>query len=1048
MKMKKLAILFLSTVLFGCRFNSSSVDDNSYDGDAIIEISINDASVKRARSAIPVIDAGETISYSVVARKGAETVGPVKQKVSGTDIYHLAVTPGEWVVSVTGTSDSTGDDILFGTRTVKVSENGKYGAVVAVQYIVEEGISSGVDLNVQFGSLTRYPSIARMTISGTGTSLDGGYIPNGLGSFHINKADVPTGNYNPIFKFYDSLNASDSNLICVITERISVRKNRTTKTWIKNGTETWLKDNGSGVVFELSDDVIDSIVNKTFFVKGTGGTLTATASDDNSGTWAAPFKTVQKAIDKVMAINDGTSTYTVYVDGEVLAESTAPLININGTYLKLNIQGFNGNPAKDILHANKNSGTKAVSISLTANNPNQMYINFSNLKITGGYSSTFGIYVQKPAVVFTNCIIEGNYVNGASPNGFIYALASSITFDNTQVKNNFIKERVCGTVYCFMGTTVGLTGKNYIYDNHAINADETDTGTQENFIVSSTAKIKILGDITGSKIGIFTTENIEINNPLEFTENFNASGTTAKPSQIFFSDQNYTVGYDSTCSEAAMTLSSYTPTIQMHEDVEVRCGTSILYDPSVIGDASGRTVSFKVYNKSTGTDVTDSANLNFTVKYLGSSLSSDYVTKNASSVVFNTNVVVGFYHITVEATVNGTKYISTHPVEIKEIPLATELASVPNNNAVFGIASQADMVKLATWVQGQPRTYTVYLLKDITLSGFSTISRTSGTKSFTGTFDGNGHTITVTNVDRYYQGLFYNLGDNTTNTTIKNLTMAGDVSVDGDIGGFVTTNSNKVRIENCVNKMNIESSTKSAAGFYNTTNNNYKITIINCLNTGNITALENASGIANGRADIYNCKNTGSISAKYAGGITYDGSANSCVNRGNVSASMYYAGGISAYSARVINCINYGVIEGKNSAGGIQGFATPPNVKNCINLGKVINLAASTNKGAIIGGYGQAADNITNNFFNASANEGVSGIGSKADLLAPYVYPFTTDGYASRVSELVTIGTFNSFDVVSLLNEWVKQNPAESGAPAYSKWTYDSNGLPKLMCEE
>lgn len=1037
MKMRKIVVLLLSAILAGCRFNSS-IDEIVEGDNAIIEISIKDSAVKSARSAIPVIDSGETITYSVVATNGSETVGPVTQKASGTDVYQLAVTPGEWVVNATGTSDSTGKDILFGSRTVMVSESGKYGTTITMQYIMGEGIDGSVDLSVRLGSLTRYP-IAKMTISGTGTLLDSTYLPTSSKMQII--SNVPTGNYNPILKFYDSSN----NLLCVVTERISVRKNRTTKTWIKNGTETWLKDSGSGVVFELSDEIIDSIVNKTFFVKGTGGTLTATASDANSGTWAAPFKTVQKAIDKVMAINDGTSTYTVYVDGEVLAESTAPLININGTYLKLNIQGFNGNPAKDILNANKNSGTKAVSISLTANNPNQMYINFSNLKITGGYSSTFGIYVQKPAVVFTNCIIEGNYVNGASPNGFIYALASSITFDNTQVKNNFIKERVCGTVYCFMGTTVGLTGKNYIYDNHAINADETDTGTQENFIVSSTAKIKILGDITGSKIGIFTTENIEINNPLEFTENFNASGTTAKPSQIFFSDQNYTVGYDSTCSEAAMTLSSYTPTIQMHEDVEVRCGTSILYDPSVIGDVSGRTVSFKVYNKSTGTDVTDSANLIFTVKYLGSSLSPDYVTKNASSVVFNTNVVVGFYHITVEATVNGTKYISTHPVEIKEIPLATELASVPNINAVFGIASQADMEKLATWVQGQSRTYTVYLLKDITLSGFSTISRTSGTKSFTGTFDGNGHTITVTNVDRYYQGLFYNLGDN---TTIKNLTMAGTVSVDGDIGGFVTTNSNKVRIENCVNRMNITSNTKNAAGFYNTTNNNYKITIINCLNTGNITALENASGIANGQANIYNCKNTGNISAKYAGGITYNGSANSCVNRGNVSASMYYAGGISAYSARVINCINYGVIEGKDSAGGIQGFATPPNVKNCINLGKVINLAASTNKGAIIGGYGQAADNITNNFFNASANEGVSGIGSKADLLAPYVYPFTTDGYASRVSELVTIGTFNSFDVVSLLNEWVKQNPAESGAPAYSKWTYDSNGLPKLMCEE
>ncbi|MCQ2577983.1 MAG: hypothetical protein MJ176_05585 [Treponema sp.] len=702
-------------------------------------------------------------------------------------------------------------------------------------------------------------------------------------------------------------------------------------------------------------------------------------------------------------------------------------------------------------------GLISVSLSLVISNC-VISGNKANVKTTADIQGGL-FYAKWPSL--KNTTMEGNAVDLSSCekpdnikiNGTVVHSELNMVLDGVTLKNNnVIKGTYVNTVtsngVVHSGTNYEVSGKNTITGNFFVDGEKK---TASNIYLKSGKALTVDGDLSGSKIGVTTADAPAYAAPVNITTGFGAKCGTTKPSAVFTSDQQYVIGYNGT--EAAIAVSSAAIEPELYENIEVRCGTSILYDPSVVGDASGRTVSFKVYDKSTGKDVTDKANLKFTVKYLGSSLGSEYVTKNASSVVFNTNVGIGFYYITVEATVNGTKYISTHPIEIKEIPLATEFASAPVNYTVFGIASQDDMGNLAVWVQGQQRTYTVYLLKDITLSNFSTISKSSRSNAFTGTFDGNGHTITVTNVNRYnYQGLFYKLG---ANTTIKNLTMAGDISVDGDIGGFVTTNPNdnsNIRIENCVNKMNITSSgtNTSAAGFVNVGGgDNNKVKIINCLNIGNIKASNNASGIANTKANIYNCKNTGSIiSDRYAGGITYDGSVYSCVNRGNVSATMYNAGGISVYSKIIKNCINYGTVEGKDCVGGIVGFSSDPEIKNCINLGKENHLSAGTLKGAIIGNWGGSSSNLNNNYFDSAANEGLVGIGSNPTYVAPYAYPFTADGYASTVKELVTIGSFNSIDVVSLLNEWVKQNPAAASAPAYSLWTYDEDGLPKLMCEE
>ena len=71
--------------------------------------------------------------------------------------------------------------------------------------------------------------------------------------------------------------------------------------------------------------------NSTLYVRGAGagwytenpGYNASAASDTNSGSKSAPFATIQKALAAVDSMNDGTSEYTIYVDGTITGGTTA-----------------------------------------------------------------------------------------------------------------------------------------------------------------------------------------------------------------------------------------------------------------------------------------------------------------------------------------------------------------------------------------------------------------------------------------------------------------------------------------------------------------------------------------------------------------------------------------------------------------------------------------------------------------------------------------------------------------------------------------------------
>lgn len=182
---------------------------------------------------------------------------------------------------------------------------------------------------------------------------------------------------------------------------------------------------------------------------------------------------------------------------------------------------------------------------------------------------------------------------------------------------------------------------------------------------------------------------------------------------------------------------------------------------------------------------------------------------------------------------------------------------------------------------------------------------------FSGTFDGNGHTVTLDiTASTANVGLFSKLAGG---AVVKNVITAGTVTATGKkcvagIAGYATDN---VKIENCKN-------------------------------TASITGNKNVGGIL---GEAYNNEESISVGIK------------NCANEGAVNGTGSAVGGIVGKMEgqnSIIDCYNRGNITGFNNYAGIVGQSTGAlvaTIKNCYSVGAVTAYGASTNAGyALIGG--------------------------------------------------------------------------------------------------
>lgn len=131
---------------------------------------------------------------------------------------------------------------------------------------------------------------------------------------------------------------------------------------------------------------------------------------------------------------------------------------------------------------------------------------------------------------------------------------------------------------------------------------------------------------------------------------------------------------------------------------------------------------------------------------------------------------------------------------------------------------------------------------------------------FTGTFDGNGHTVTLNiTAKTNYVGLFKTLAGG---AVVKNVKVDGTVSGTEGVAG-IAAQANGATISGCINCAEISATERHVGGIVGKLRGG---TVENCYNTGAISSSRtrpiNMGGIAgyvDGGASVENCYNTGSI---------------------------------------------------------------------------------------------------------------------------------------------------------------------------------------------
>ena len=272
------------------------------------------------------------------------------------------------------------------------------------------------------------------------------------------------------------------------------------------------------------------------------------------------------------------------------------------------------------------------------------------------------------------------------------------------------------------------------------------------------------------------------------------------------------------------------------------------------------------------------------------------------------------------------------------------------------VATEADLRAVGT---GSPSGWTLavhYKLtatKGIDLTGKATWTVIGSTYipwgSFSGSFDGNGHTITGLSCDPTSlepnnptrSGMFFGIA---AGGAVKNLRLV-NVNIKGSAqtGGVAATNDGTV--ENCFVSGSI-TSTNAAGGVVG--DNESGGTVQNCYSAGSVTGGSGTTGgvVGGNIGTVQNCYSTGSVTVTVVNG--YSGST---------------GGVVGANSGTVQNCYSTGSVTGVSNAGGVVGYNdTGKTVQNCVALNTSVTITGTGSSiGRVMGVLGGQTAIVTNN---------------------------------------------------------------------------------------
>ncbi len=351
--------------------------------------------------------------------------------------------------------------------------------------------------------------------------------------------------------------------------------------------------------------------------------------------------------------------------------------------------------------------------------------------------------------------------------------------------------------------------------------------------------------------------------------------------------------------------------------------------------------------------------------------------------------------ITVSYEMPDTNTVKTDSFDVTIVTLDNKPQQ--DTNGTYLITSAAELNDFSTMVgQLGEKTLNAKLSNDIDLSAVTfapigayvnkTVTTTNGGSlyygqynAYTGTFDGNGKTLTLALSGTTNVGLFGYIGS----ATIQDLTVEGSVTATGaNAAGIVAqVYSASPTLTNCINKATV-SGTGNVGGIVGSGSGT---TILDCRNEGAITGTSNYVGGIGGNAGsttITGCVNKGTITGLIGtGGIAglTSGAISTSGNIGVVTGTANVGGIAGAYNVAngtLQGCYNTGDVTGTYSVGGMYGTGYGAVIQNCYNWG---DIAASEGTesygvGGIIGTQGNYAITDMSACYNTGTITGSNGI--------------------------------------------------------------------------
>ena len=386
---KVLLISMFAILLNGCEnsltseFSSKANEAKFYTITGNIDVDAISAenSSRTGLPTIPSID-DNSINFSVSATKDGKTITGTVTRMQ----YSITLPKGSWTITVIGKKAEV--KVLEGsinvnpeepttqqTITLKTIKNEGKGSL-SLTITKDSGLSCGGVKATLYNNSSEIKNEEHLTFNDTDNRTK------------WDVTNLPVGTYEIKLEFYQTMTSANGtsceNLLYSHYDTVNIFSNLTTDTWTGSG-----YNNNS---FELTQTMITSFAMTTFYVSNSG-------DDSKAGTYFAPFKTLQAAVNKVTEMNKVSSSsenapYRILLlsDIEDIYTNDESLISINNysnpeLYLKITsyqnascfeIKGASG---RRIMNIGKNANVTIENITLTGGNIND---NGGGVQVAGG----------------------------------------------------------------------------------------------------------------------------------------------------------------------------------------------------------------------------------------------------------------------------------------------------------------------------------------------------------------------------------------------------------------------------------------------------------------------------------------------------------------------------------------------------------------------------------------------------------------------------------------------------------------------------------------